>query len=85
MANKNEARVITKNAATNSVLLPYFSDKNPAGIDIMPYAIKNENGNKPVRVRLNSKLCLTSTIMEFRIFVIKDITKNTSITNIIIE
>jgi hypothetical protein len=42
------------------------------------------NGKKPVEARLKLKLSLTSTIIEFKIFVINDITKNTPITKPII-
>jgi len=71
---------MTKNETDSNVLSLYFSDKKPAGMDMMPYAIKKVNGNRPVKVRLRSKLSLTSTIMELSILVMKDITKNTIIT-----
>jgi hypothetical protein len=80
ITNSKDARIITRKETDNSIFSLYFSDKKPAGIDITPYAIKKENGNNPVNVRLRSKLSLTSTIIELRIFVINDITKNISIT-----
>ena len=80
ITKSKEARIITRKENAKSFLSLYFSDKNPAGIDITPQAIKKANGNKPVSVRLKSKLSLTSTIIELRIFVINEITKNMSIT-----
>lgn len=81
IAKPKEATPIIKKEADNKVLSLYFSDKNPAGMDIIPYAIKNVNGKNPVEVRLKSKLSLTSTIIEFRMLVMNDITKNTNITS----
>tara|TARA_Y100000815_G_scaffold147575_1_gene133471 strand:+ start:2382 stop:2705 length:324 start_codon:yes stop_codon:yes gene_type:complete len=80
-AKPREASAMTKNETESNVLSLYFSDKKPAGMDMMPYAIKKVNGNRPVKVRLRSKLSLTSTIMEFRILVMNEITKNTIITS----
>jgi hypothetical protein len=83
-AKPREASAMTKKETESNVLSLYFSDKNPAGMDIMPYAIKKVKGNNPVNVRLRSKLSLTSTMMEFRMLVMNEITKNTIITNPII-
>ena len=45
-----------KNAEINIFLCPYFSNRTPAGIDINPYAMKNEKGRNPAMVSVNSKL-----------------------------
>jgi hypothetical protein len=47
----------------------------PAGIDIRPYAIKNENGSIPVIVPVSEKLSLTFGFIEPRIFVRNEIAK----------
>jgi len=54
----------------------YFCISMPAGIDIKPYAIKNEKGSIPVIVPLSVKLSLTLGLIDPRIFVTKEITKN---------
>jgi|TARA_B100000378_G_C17945184_1_gene378133 hypothetical protein len=72
---------ITRKDTDSKVFSLNLSERNPAGMDMIPYAIKNVNGSRPVKVRLRSKLPLTSTIMEFSMLVMKDITKNTIITN----
>jgi hypothetical protein len=47
----------------------------PAGIDIKPYAIKNENGSIPVIVPVSEKLSLTLGLIDPRIFVRKEMAK----------
>jgi len=47
----------------------------PAGIDISPYAIKNENGSIPVIVPVREKLSLTFGFIEPKIFVRKEMAK----------
>ncbi len=47
--------------------------------------MKKEKGRNPVRPRLKSKLSLTSTIIEFRMLVIKEIEKKIIITKMIIN
>jgi len=47
----------------------------PAGIDINPYAIKNENGSIPVMVPVREKLSLTLGFIDPRIFVRKEMAK----------
>jgi hypothetical protein len=47
----------------------------PAGIDINPYAIKNENGSIPVIVPVKEKLSLTFGLIDPRIFVRKEMAK----------
>jgi len=47
----------------------------PEGTDITPYAIKNADGKKPAKNKLKSKLTFISSRIEFKIFVINDITK----------
>jgi hypothetical protein len=45
--------------------------------------MKKEKGRSPARLRLRSKLCFTSMMMEFKMLVINEIAKkitNTSIT-----
>jgi hypothetical protein len=54
----------------------YFCISMPAGIDIKPYAIKKEKGSIPVIVPLSVKLSLTFGLIDPRILVTKEITKN---------
>jgi hypothetical protein len=42
-------------AASNVVRVPRASTRAPAGIEISPYARKNENGRKPASARLKWK------------------------------
>jgi len=55
---------------------PKRSTRNPAGIDITPYAIKKENGNKAAAARLTLKLVMMSGTIGPRMLVSSDITKN---------
>lgn len=72
----NAAIIINPKDIDRSFFGLCLSDKNPAGIDITPYAIKKEKGRSPVRNRLRSKLSLTSEMIELRILVIKEMAKN---------
>jgi hypothetical protein len=47
----------------------------PPGIDIKPYAMKNENGSIPVIVPVNLKLSLTFGLIEPRMLVKNEIAK----------
>jgi hypothetical protein len=82
-AKPREASAMTKKDKESRVLSLHFSVRNPAGMDIIPYAIKKVKGKSPVNVRLRSKLSFTSTMIEFRILVMNEITKNTIITKAI--
>jgi len=53
----------------------YFWISIPAGMDIKPYAIKNEKGSIPVMVPLSVKLSLTLGLIDPRILVTNEITK----------
>jgi hypothetical protein len=53
----------------------YFCTIIPEGIDIKAYAIKNENGSKPVIVPFSVKLSLTFGLMDPRILVKNEIAK----------
>jgi len=72
---------MSKKEKLSKALFPNRSDKKPAGIDMTPYAMKNEKGKRPVIARLKSKLSLTSTRIELRMLVTKDMTKKISMTN----
>jgi len=54
---------------------PFFSMMIPAGIDINPYAIKNENGRRETSVRLKLNVLIISGISGPIIFVKNEITK----------
>src|SRR5690606_5795577 len=76
-ANSNAPTNASPNARTITRLPVYFSCSRPAGIDMMPYATKNENGKNPASPTLSEKLLMMSGMIGPRIFVRKDMTKNT--------
>jgi hypothetical protein len=54
------------------------STRNPAGIDMTPYAMKKEKTRNPAAVRLTWKLLIISGTIGPRMFVSRDMTKNVS-------
>jgi hypothetical protein len=62
-------------AKTRLFFSSYFCTIIPEGIDIKAYAIKNENGSRPVMVPFRVKLSLTLGFIEPRILVKKEIAK----------
>ena len=64
-----------KKAKSINLFSPYFSNIKPEGIDIKPYAIKNEKGKKPAIVSLSSKLFDTLGFSAPNMLVKKEMTK----------
>src|SRR5574344_566294 len=61
---------------------PYLSMSNPAGIDMMAYAMKNEVGIKPANAKLAKlKLLIMSGISGPKIFVMNDMVNQNAIIN----
>ncbi len=55
-----------------------YSTKNPEGIDITPYAKKNEKGKKAAKDKLKLNASIMSGTSGPMIFVKNEITKNTN-------
>ena len=55
-----------------------YSTKNPEGIDITPYAKKNEKGRKAAMDKLKLNVLIMSGTSGPMIFVKNEITKNTN-------
>jgi hypothetical protein len=77
-ANSSAPAKARKKAAIITNFSEYFSIRIPAGTDIIPYAMKNENGKKPAIPIPKPKLFMISGIIGPRIFVRNDMTKKIS-------
>jgi hypothetical protein len=74
-AKRRAARKASKKPPIVTVFSEYFSIRIPEGIDITPYATKNEKGRNPARPMLRSKLSIMSGMSGPRILVRNEMTK----------
>jgi hypothetical protein len=75
VAKRNEPASASSHAPTSTGFAPNLSRSIPAGIDITPYAMKNENGRKLASARLNAKPLMMSGTSGPRMLVMNEITK----------
>ena len=68
----------TKKAKIITFFSPIYSTKNPEGIDITPYAKKNEKGRKAAIDKLKLNALIMSGTRGPMIFVKNEITKKTN-------
>src|SRR5690242_21237524 len=74
-AKLSEAKVATDKAPSIVGFSLKRSTKNPAGMEITPYAMKKEKGSKAAADKLTPKLLMMSGTSGPRMFVDRDITK----------
>lgn len=74
-AKSRAAKNASEKPTSVTIFSEYFSIRIPEGMDITPYATKNEKGKNPARPMLKSKLSIMSGISGPRMFDKKEITK----------
>ncbi|GAA6205107.1 hypothetical protein NBRC116600_19050 [Thalassotalea sp. SU-HH00458] len=84
-ANKKEPNADIIKADNITGFSPYLSTSIPEGIDMTPYAAKNEKGRKPATAKLRSKSFTNEGNKGPKILVIKEMAKKMTKTKISAE